>query len=243
MVKSKLCLDIEKMGDPSRAHRCFNKKTFFIRFYIFMHRHPAPSGVESGFSYYLRQAYLNKKLKYRYLERLWELNTVHPKIQLWYQRACSKVKEQARVDKFQSNEKVTIYHHEINRKLIKKSSILRLETSRSLLEGHDSCTKYLEDDVKNLLLHDAGLLPSAQTKLLEEVTPCFKDSENEPFLTTPSAVEVRETIDISNLRAAPGNDGIPSLFCKPCWDTIGSALTEVMQEIHLCRPLQPSLST
>ena len=80
-------------------------------------------------------------------------------------------------------------------------------------------------------------------KTLRIVTHMFLFAENEPFLTTPSAVEVRETIDISNLRAAPGNDGIPSLFCKPCWDTIGSALTEVMQEIHLCRPLQPSLST
>ena len=52
MVKSKLCLDNEKMGDPGRAHRCFNKKTFFIGFYIFMHRHPAPSEAELDLSYY-----------------------------------------------------------------------------------------------------------------------------------------------------------------------------------------------
>ena len=191
----------------------------------------------------LRQAYLNKKLKHGHLELLGELNTIHKRIQLWYQRACSKVKEQARVDEFQSNEKVTIYHHEIHRKLIKKSAILKLETSRGVLEGHDSCAEYLENDVKNLLLGDAGLLPSAQTKLLEEVTPCFTDSENEVFLSAPSAVEVKETINNSNLHAAPGNDGIPSLFYKICWDTVGPALTEVMQEIHLCRPLPPSLRT
>ena len=52
MVKSKLCLDNEKMGDSGRAHRCFNKKTFFIGFYIFMHRLPAPSVPELGVSYY-----------------------------------------------------------------------------------------------------------------------------------------------------------------------------------------------
>ena len=52
MVKSKLCLDIKKMGDPDRAHRCFNKNLILIKFYIFMHRHPAPSEVENILSYY-----------------------------------------------------------------------------------------------------------------------------------------------------------------------------------------------
>ena len=50
-------------------------------------------------------------------------------------------------------------------------------------------------------------------------------------------------MDNSNLNAAPGNDGLPSLLYKECWNTIGDALTDVMQDIHLCKPLPPSLRT
>ena len=168
---------------------------------------------------------------------------MHQSIQLWYQRACSKVKDQSRMNEFQSSEKVTIYHHEIHRKLIKKSSILKLETSNGLIEGHASCSNYLEEDVKNLLLGDAGLLPAAQHELLEEVTPCFTEADNAAFLTPPTMQDVKDTVDNSNLHAAPGNDGIPSLFYKTCWDIIGKPLTEVMQEIHQCKPLTPSQRT
>ena len=111
-----------------------------------------------------------KKVKLGQFHLLGELHIVHRNIQRWYQRSCSKVKDQARVREFQANERVTIYHHEIHRKMIKKSCILKLETPQGLIEGHEKCSKFLEDDVKNLLLSDAGLLPSAQTELLEEVT-------------------------------------------------------------------------
>ena len=86
----------------------------------------------------VRQAYLNKKVNLGHLQKLGELQTVHQNIQLRYQRACSKVKDQSRVNEFQLNEKVTIYHHEIHRKYIRKSSILKLETPNGLIEGHDS---------------------------------------------------------------------------------------------------------
>ena len=50
-------------------------------------------------------------------------------------------------------------------------------------------------------------------------------------------------MDNSNLHAAPGNDVIPSLFYKTCWDTMGLPLTEVIHEIHKCKPLTPSQRT
>ena len=37
----------------------------------------------------------------------------------------------------------------------------------------------------------------------------------------------------SNLAAAPGTDGIPSLLYHVCWDHLGEALTEVVRTIHL----------
>jgi hypothetical protein len=94
-----------------------------------------------------------------------------------------------------------------------------------------------------LLLVDAELVPLAQQQLLEEVLPCFTESDNAILRAPPTKTDVKKTVDDSNLNAAPGNDGIPSLLYKVCWDTMGDALTDVMQEIFLCKPLPPSLRT
>jgi hypothetical protein len=117
----------------------------------------------------VRQAYLNKKVKNGQHDRLGELRTVHSEIQLWYQKSCDKIKDQSRAAEFQKSEKVTIYHHEVHQKLIKKSAILKLQTPDGLIEGHSKCSEYLENQVKDLLLNDAGLDPSSQEKLLGEV--------------------------------------------------------------------------
>ena len=109
--------------------------------------------------------------------------------------------------------------------------------------GHDACSTFLEDDVKSLLLSDAGLDQSAQNILLDELSPCFTEADNVILRSPPTQQCVKDTINNSNLHAAPGCDGIPSLFYKVCWDTIGQYLTEVMHEIFLCKPLTPSLRT
>jgi hypothetical protein len=147
---------------------------------------------------------------------LGELKAVHQQIQLWYQKSCDKIKEQSRATEFQTNEKVTIYHHEVHKKLIRKSSILKLETPSGLIEGHDKCAEFLENEVKNLLLVDAGLSLDAQEKLLEEVMPCFTEADNAILSAPPTMKDVEETVTNSNLSAAPGNDGIPSSFYKTC---------------------------
>ena len=43
-----------------------------------------------------------------------------------------------------------------------------LETPEGLVEGHEKCAEFLENQVKSLLL-DAGLDLTAQEKLLEKV--------------------------------------------------------------------------
>ena len=189
----------------------------------------------------VRQAYINKKVKLGDLSKFGEVQTIHHQIQAWYKKTCDKVKDQSRATEFQRSEKVTIYHHEIHQKIIKKSAILKLDTPVGLLEGHDKCSEYLESQVKDLLLNDAQLDPIAQEKLLEEVMPCFTEADNAMFRTPPSKKDVKETVDASNVHAAPGNDGIPSLFYKVCWDIIGDPLTEVMLEIFRGKPLPPSL--
>ena len=191
----------------------------------------------------IRQAYHNKKVKKGHAGHLLELNNVHALIQGWYQNQSEKVKVKSRAQEFQDSEKVTVYHHEIHKKLVKKSAILKLQTPSGIIEGHNACATFLENEVKNLLLTDAGLDQSAQNTLLEEISPCFTEADNIILRAPPTQQCVKDTINDSNLHAAPGCDGIPSLFYKVCWDTIGSSLTEVMHEIHLCKPLTSSQRT
>ena len=67
----------------------------------------------------VRQAYLNMKVKLGNTNKLGELHTVHRLIQTWYENECEKVKNQSRATEFQESEKVTIYHHEIHKKMIR----------------------------------------------------------------------------------------------------------------------------
>ena len=131
----------------------------------------------------------------------------------------------------------------MHKKLVRKSAILKLETPNGILEGHEECATFLEEEVKNLLLGDAGLVLAAQEQLLEEVVPCFTEADNKVLSSPPTVQDVQDTIANSNLHAAPGNDGIPSLFYKTCWETMGESLTEVMLDIYRCKPLTPSLRT
>ena len=130
------------------------------------------------------------------------------------------------------DEKVRIYHHDLHRKHLKRSSILKLQTEAGLLEGHEQCSSYLEQQVADLLTHPALLDPGAQEVLLGEVEKVFTAEDNAKFLTLPSLSTVKRRISNSNLLAAPGTDGIPSLLYSKCWNVMGSALTEVVQAIH-----------
>ena len=187
----------------------------------------------------IRQAYLNKKVRLGMTSKLTELKSVHSLIQKWYEKECSKVKNESRAREFQES----IYHHELHKKQLRKSAILKLQTPEGTLEGHQKCSEYLERDVKNLLLTDAGLDHSAQEALLEEIVPCFSEADNAALVFPPTLETVKKTVDSSNLHAAPGCDGLPSLFYKVCWDTMGEPLTDVMKEISQCKPLTSSQRT
>ena len=72
---------------------------------------------------------------------------------------------------------------------------------------------------------------SAQKILLDEILPSFTEADNELLLAPPTIEDVKKTVDNSNLHAALGTDGIPSIFYKECWDIMGAPLTEVMNQI------------
>ena len=97
-----------------------------------------------------------------------------------------------------------------------------------LLEGHDACAEYLENTVADLLLNPAELDTAAQDILLAEVIPAVTLEDNRMLLTPPTKEDVFQTLKSSNLRAAPGSDGITSLVYRECWDSMGDALTDMV---------------
>ena len=134
----------------------------------------------------LRQGYLNRKLMNGQTWRLTELKAVHASIENWYSTESNKIKFQSQASEYQQEEKVRIYHHDLHRKRIKKSFILKLETAAGTLEGHQACADYLEQTVEELLLHPVQLSQAAQDVLLAEVDPVFTDADNELLLKQTS---------------------------------------------------------
>ena len=183
----------------------------------------------------LRQSYLVRKLQYSksstWNEILSELVAVQSQIQTWYRKAAEKIKHQSRVDEFQVAEQTRIYHHELHKKHLKKSSIVKLETEKGLLVGHDDCAEYLEDLVAELLSNPAQLDKISQEILLAEVETVITEEDNIMLSKIPDKKDVLDTLNDSNLNAAPGTDGITSLLYKVCWDSLGDSLTAVSQEI------------
>ena len=180
----------------------------------------------------IHQAYLVKKVQSGLLHKLSELHFVQAQIVQWHKSACEKVKIQAKCDELNSAESVRIYHHELHKKQIQKKSILKLETDNGILDGHDACAKFLENQVANLLLNPAQLDCQAQYQLLQEISPVFTKEDNEMLIKEPSKSEVKLSIAKSNLNAAPGTDSITSYFYYECWEIIGDSITEVTQAIY-----------
>ena len=107
---------------------------------------------------------------------------------------------------------LVFYHHENHKKKIRKSAILKLQTPDGVIEGHKLCSEFLEREVKNLLLTDAGLDNSAKEVLLNEIEPCFTEADNLILKSPPDQDCVKKTVESSNLHGAPGSDGLPSLL-------------------------------
>ena len=188
----------------------------------------------------IRQAYLGKKLLSGDFSQYAELRAVQIAIDEWYQNQSAKILLQSRSQEVSKSEKVRIFHHELHKKHLKRSSILKLQCEEGLLEGHSECAEYLEDQVAQLLLQPHVADQAARQCMLSEVDKVYTEEDNRMLLSTPDQNEVKKVLENANLQAAPGTDGIPSLLYSKCWDTMGAALTEVVQEIH--RGKAPTMS-
>ena len=76
----------------------------------------------------------------------------------------------------------------------------------------------------------------AQQQLLQELQPVFTPEDNAMLSMLPTKQEVKRSIAIANLHAAPGTDGITSYFYHHCWELVGDIITEVSQAIHRGNP-------
>ena len=190
----------------------------------------------------MRQAYLSRKIQQGAISsyNLAALKEAQFRIEGWFSKEVERVKYQSRIDDVQNSEKVRIYHHEIHKKHVKRSAILKLKTSTGTLEGHAACSDFLEKQVEDLLVHPAVLDQVAQGVLLDEIKKVFTETDNEMLTAVPTRVEVEESVKTSNMNAAPGTDGITSFVYKECFNILGDALTEVVRAIH--RGQQPTRS-
>ena len=180
----------------------------------------------------IKQAYLVKKLLSSPCPSLLtDLHTVQFDIRAWYSLQSKKIQDQSRQEEFQCSENTRIYHHELHKKFVKRSSILRLDTEEGVLEGHDKCSTYLENKVRELLGVPAQLDPTAQETLLSLVSKVFTEEDNAMLETHPSKDEVASTLHLSNLKASAGSDGISGLVYKACWNSLGDSLTDVISSL------------
>ena len=191
----------------------------------------------------LRQTYLVGKVQGGVQGMLGELRHVQTCITEWYEGESQKIVLQSKVDDVQTSEKVRIFHHEIHKKLLKKSSILKLDTSEGIKEGHHACSLYLTQELENLLSNPANLDKQAQSILLSEVKPVITNEDNIVIKTPPTKEYVKEVLFNSNLKAAPGTDGLTSLLYKELWPVLGESLHQVILAVWEGKSLTRSQRT
>ena len=83
-------------------------------------------------------------------------------------------------------EEVRIFHHGLHKKYIRQSSILKLDTGSEILEGHENCARFLENQVANLLFLKHVANSSSMEVLLTETERVFTRDDNSAFLACPT---------------------------------------------------------
>ena len=132
----------------------------------------------------------------------------------------------------ETSEKTRIYHHSILQAKIKRSYISKLDTVQGWMVSQTECANFLEGEVRELLSKVHTGDEECMNDLLNEVSECVTDEDNEMLSKKPDMEEIKQVIATSNLKSAPGIDGIPVMFYYVCWDIIGESLVEVIEAIH-----------
>ena len=86
---------------------------------------------------FLRQLHLTSRLQSGERQVLPELRSVQLEICQWYDEEAEKIKNQSKIEDFQTSEKIRIHHHEFHKKKIRNLNILTLMTEKGMLQGHE----------------------------------------------------------------------------------------------------------
>ena len=100
-----------------------------------------------------------------------------------------------------------------------------------MLRGHSECSRYLEEQVKSLLLSPHCFKQHDRDTLLGYTPQVFTHADNNMLLAPPTQKEILKVISNSNQTASPGTDGIPYMLYKTCWNNIKDFLTEMVLKV------------
>ena len=130
-----------------------------------------------------------------------------------------------------SLKKVRIYHYELHKRAINKSTILKLKTPEKEAKGHQECANFLADEIRNLWEKEAKLNEKAQEDLLKEVATTFTEEDNNLLDAPITNQEIKDSLNSCNMKAAPGTDSITYQTYKTCWHILGEDLGDVLREV------------
>jgi len=74
----------------------------------------------------IRQSYLVRKIQSGQMKHLHDLYLVQSNIDQWHKIACEKIKLISKCDEVSLNENFIVYHHELHKRHIKRTSTLKL---------------------------------------------------------------------------------------------------------------------
>ena len=177
------------------------------------------------------QAYYSKKVLQGNKEALGSLKEIQLKIVNWFEEEAEKVKRFAQLEDIEKSEKVRLYHHELHKRVVNKSTIVKLRTPEKDLIGHKECAEYLAEEVRNLWEKEIHLNDEAQEELLQDVEKVFTEEDNKLLEAPISNQEIRESLERCNFKASPGTDSVTYLTYKSCWHILGEDLGDVLREV------------
>ena len=177
------------------------------------------------------QSFLSKKVQNGETSQIGNLKATQLKITEWFDKEAEKVKTFAKIDDMEQSEKVRIFHHDLRRRSLNKSTITKLKTPAGIITGHRACSEFLCEEVRNLWENEALLNPASQEELLKEVEPSFTEEDNKRLVATITNHEIKESLKKCNMKAAPGTDSITYKVFQSCWHILGEDLCEVLREV------------
>jgi hypothetical protein len=128
-------------------------------------------------------------------------------------------KQRAHINWLQKGDRNTTFFHAACRERLKKNQIARLRREDNVwLEGEEEKRAYIANYFAMLFRSNGG---HTSQLLLNAVDSRISPAMNENLVKEFTREEVRVALDSIGDLKAPGPDGMPSVFYKNFWETVG----------------------